>query len=320
MRDVGVPFRLATNWTLTMLNRTVMFAKQNTPDSVRVFARRALLEAHNARLRITVPVEDRSPFVNVYHCAVRKTASQWVKSVFSDPIVYRRSGLVTYDPRYYGWKDPRVCPPQRIGLSLYFPYKRYAKMPKPEPHRTFFIYRDPRDLLVSSYFSTRDSHTPMGDVLAVRAALRERSQKDGMLYLIENLTRKGMFNAVRSWVEAPPSETIRLIRYEDLTGADQLGEMDALMRHCGINLPPEELTALLEKYSFSRMNERKKAGGISHYRKGKSGDWRNHFDDDIEQAFRNATGNLLDILGYSTTDVTESRPVEPLTGPGPSRR
>jgi hypothetical protein len=313
VRDVGVPFRPARNWTLTMLNRTVMFAKQHTPDSVRVLARRALLEAHNAKLRVTVPVEDRSPFVNVYHCAVRKTASQWVKSVFSDPIVYRRSGLVTYDPRYYGWKDPRVCPPQRIGLSLYFPYKRYLKMPKPAEHRTFFIYRDPRDLLVSSYFSTRDSHTPMGDVLEVRSALRERSPKDGMLYLIEHLTRKGMFNAVRSWVEAPPSETIRLVRYEDLTGERQFAEMDALMRHCGIAIPPEELTTLLDKYSFSRMNERKKAGEISHYRKGKSGDWRNHFDDDIEQAFRNATGNLLDILGYAEPATARTRSTGPST-------
>lgn len=289
-----------------MFNRTVMFTKQHTPDSMRVIARRALLEAHNARLRLTVPVAERCEFVNVYHCAVRKTASQWVKSVFSDPIVYRHSGLVTYDPRYYGWKDPRVCPPNRIGLSLYFPYKRYLKMPKPEAHRTFFIYRDPRDLLVSSYFSTRDSHTPMGDVLEVRAALRDRPKKDGMLYLIEHLTKKGMFNAVRSWVEAPPSETIRLIRYEDLTGEDQLAEMDALMRHCGFDIPRPELMTLLDKYSFTRMNERKKAGTVSHYRKGRSGDWQNHFDDDIEQAFQQATGNLLSILGYAEPAATTS--------------
>jgi hypothetical protein len=291
-----------------MLNRTVMFAKQHSPDSVRVAVRRALLGAYNTRMRLTVPVADRCEFTNIYHCAVRKTASQWVKSVFSDPIVYRHSGLVTYDPRYYAWKDPRVVPPNRIGLSLYFPHKRYLKMPKPDAHRTFFIYRDPRDLLVSSYFSTKDSHTPMGDVLEVRAALQEKSKKDGMLYLIGHLTKKGMFNAVRSWVEAPPSENVRLIRYEDLTGEDQVAEMEALLRHCGINIPQAELETLLDKYSFSRMNERKKAGTVSHYRKGKSGDWQNHFDDDIDQAFKQATGNLLEILGYSATDTTPTTP------------
>ncbi|HWS33784.1 MAG TPA: sulfotransferase domain-containing protein [Actinoplanes sp.] len=288
-----------------MFNRAVMFAKQHSPDSVRVVARRAQLGAHNTRLRLTVPVADRCEFTNVYHCAVRKTASQWVKSVFSDPIVYRHSGLATYDPRYYGWKDPRVVPPNRIGLSLYFPYKRFSKMPKPAAHRAFFIYRDPRDLVVSSYFSTRDSHTPMGDVLEVRSILREKSKKEGMLYLIDHLAKKGMFNAVRSWVDAPPSETVRLVRYEDLTGDHQLDEMDALMRHCGIAVPRPELAELLDRYSFSRMNERKKAGQVSHYRKGQSGDWRNHFDDDLTEAFQRATGNLMDKLGYDR----ESRPV-----------
>ena len=282
-----------------MFNRAMMYAKQHSPDSVRVVARRALMEAHNTRLRATVPVADRSPFTNIYHCAVRKTASQWIKSVFSDPIVYRHTGLVTYDPRYYSWRDPKVVPADRIGLSLYFPYARYQKMPKPEAHRTFFIYRDPRDLLVSSYFSTRDSHTPMGDVLEVRAVLREKSQKEGMLFLIEDLTRKGMFNAVRSWVQAPPTPEVRLVRYEDLFGEDQMTEMDALLKHCGIDVPEAELTTLLDRYSFSKMNDRKRAGRVSHYRKGKSGDWQNHFDDDIAAAFTRATGDLLDRLGYT---------------------
>lgn len=281
-----------------MLNRAIMFAKQHSPDSVRVIARRAQQEAHNTRLRLTVPVTDRCEFVNIYHCAVRKTASQWVKSVFSDPIVYRHSGLATYDPRYNGWKDPRVVPPNRIGLSLYFSHKRYTKMPKPDAHRAFFIYRDPRDLVVSSYFSTRDSHAPMGDVLEVRAVLRDKPKKEGMLYLIDHLAKKGMFNAVRSWVTAPPSENVRLVRYEDLTGENQFAEMDALMRHCGIAVPHDELATLLDKYSFSRMNERKKAGGVSHYRKGQSGDWRNHFDDDLTAAFTRATGTLMQHLPY----------------------
>ncbi|KHD74490.1 sulfotransferase domain-containing protein [Actinoplanes utahensis] len=285
-----------------MLNRAMMYAKQHSPDSVRVLARRALLEAHNARLRATVTVTERSEFTNIYHCAVRKTASQWIKSVFSDPIVYRHTGLVTYDPRYYGWRDPKVVPENRIGLSLYFPYARYLKMPKPAAHRTFFIYRDPRDLLVSSYFSTRDSHTPMGDVLEVRAVLREKSRKDGMLFLIDDLNRKGMFNAVRSWVQAPPSEQVRLVRYEDLFGENQMREMDALLRHCGLTVPQDELATLLDRYSFAKMNDRKRAGNVSHYRKGKSGDWQNHFDDDIAEAFRRATGDLLDRLGYSSPE------------------
>lgn len=281
-----------------MLNSAVMIAKQRTPESVRVLARRAQLEAYNAKLRITVPVATRSEFTNIYHCAVRKTASQWIKAVFSDPIVYRHSGLLTYDPRFYGWKHPRVVPANRIGLSLFFPRPRFDKMPKPEKYRAFFVMRDPRDVVVSSYFSTRNSHGPMGDVLEVRKVLLEKPRKEGMLWLIGDMAKKNRFGALRSWVEAPASDEVRLVKYEDLTGENQAAEMEALLRHCGINLPADDLATVLDRYSFSKMNERQGTGKVSHYRKGQAGDWANHFDDDIYEAFNKATGDLVERLGY----------------------
>ena len=281
-----------------MFNRTVMYAKQRTPESLRVVARRAQLEAHNARLRLTVPVVARCEFTNIYHCAVRKTASQWVKALFSDPLVYRYCGLPTYDPRFYGWKHPDVVPRNRIGLSLFFPYARYEKMPKPADYRAFFVYRDPRDMIVSSYFSTLKSHGPMGDVLEVRRALQEKSKKDGLLFLIDDFARKGRFNAVRSWVAAPPSDEVRLFRYEDLTGERQAEQVGELMRHCGIAIPPDDLATLLTKYSFSTMNIKQGAGAVSHYRKGEPGDWVNHFDEDINDRFLAKTGDLVEALGY----------------------
>jgi hypothetical protein len=286
-----------------MFNRTLMFAKQHTPNHLRVKARRTMLEAHNARLRLTVPVVARSEYVNIYHCAVRKTASQWVKSVFSDPIVYRHSGLLTYDPRFYNWRDPRVCPPNRIALSLFFHRNRFNEIPKPERYRAFFVLRDPRDMVVSSYFSTKDSHGPMGDVVEVRKVLRELPKKEGLLYLIDDLAKKGRFNALRSWVLAPEDDAVKLIRYEDLTGPGQAEEVGALMRHCGIEIPRPELEILLDRYSFSSMNKKKGAGQVSHYRKGEAGDWRNHFDDDIQAAFQKAAGaKLVERLGYQASD------------------
>ncbi|ROP28865.1 sulfotransferase domain-containing protein [Couchioplanes caeruleus] len=282
-----------------MLNRTVMYAKQHTPNSMRVVMRRTMLEAHNTRLRLTVPVVSRCEYVNIYHCAVRKTASQWIKALFSDPIVYRHSGLLTYDPRFYNWSHPQVCPRDRVALSLFFSRERFDAIPKPEEHRAFFVLRDPRDMVVSSYFSTRKSHAPMGDIPKVRKELEERPFKDGMLYLIHHLAKKGTFKALRSWATAPDDGAVQLFRYEDLTGPGQREQVDRLMRHCGIVIPQPELTTLLSRYSFSEMNSRAGAGTVSHYRKGQPGDWRNHFDDDIQEAFAKATGDLIDLLGYA---------------------
>ena len=294
-----------------MTSRTITFAKQHTPNSLRVVARRAQLEAHNARLRFTVPVAARSPYQNIYHCPIRKAASQWIQALFMDALVYRYSGLLPYVPRYYTWRHPQPIPPGRAALSLYLSYKRFETLPKPENHRVFFVLRDPRDIVVSSYFSNRNSHTPMGDVLEVRKVLLEKPMKEGLLYVIGHLAKKRTFSGLRSWATAADSETTRLFRYEDLTGERQLDAVGDLMRHCGIVLPPAELQGLLARYSFARMkSDREVAAPTSHYRKGKPGDWQNYFDDDVHEAFEAAAGNLVDLLGYPARGSAQASSAE----------
>jgi len=285
-----------------MTHRAITFAKHHTPNSVRVTARRVISEAQHARLRLTVKVDVPSEYRNVYHCAMRKTASQWIKALLSDPVVYRHSGLLMHDPRPYKWEYPQAFPPGRAVSTLFVSHQRFMGIQKPGAYRAFFVLRDPRDIVVSSYFSTRNSHTPMGDVPQVRKVLLEKPKKEGLLYVIDHLARKGTFKGLRSWATAPDADSIRLVRYEDLTGERQAEEVDGLLKHSGIHLPPAELTALLSRYSFSRMRGGKdRPGSISHYRKGQPGDWRQHFDDDISEAFTAATGDLVDILGYSRT-------------------
>jgi hypothetical protein len=282
-----------------MKNRAVRFTKHHTPNSVRVVARRVMCEAHNARLRLTVPVESRSEFDNVYHCTMRKTASQWIKALLSDPTVYRHSGLLPYDPRPHGWHPPQAFPPGRAVSSLFISHQGFMSIPKPENYRAFFVLRDPRDIVVSSYFSYRSSHAPMGDVPQVREALRDKPPKEGLLHVIGHLSQKGTFRAIRAWATAPDLDAVRLFRYEDLTGERQVEELDRLLRHCGILLPPSDLAALESRYSFTRMRGGQGgAGTVSHYRRGEPGDWRNHFDDEVHEAFTAATGDLVDLLGY----------------------
>jgi hypothetical protein len=50
--------------------------------------------------------------------------------------------------------------------------------------------------------------------------------------------------------------------------------------------------------------DRDKERPVSHYRKGTAGDWRNHFDADISAAFTAATGNLVELLGYESTNAS----------------
>ncbi|WFE39361.1 sulfotransferase domain-containing protein [Micromonospora sp. WMMD998] len=292
-----------------MINRAVEFAKHNSPNSLRVAARRAQMEARNARMRLTVPVVARSEFDNIFHCTVRKTGSQWIKALFSDPAVYRHCGLLPYDPRFYPGGATAPVPAGRTGLAIFLSHKRFEAVPKAGTYRAFFVIRDPRDVVVSSYFSLRNSHAPMGDIPQARQALQELPKKDGMLYVIDRLRDKKQFGQMRSWAQARPAETFRLFRYEDLTGERQADEVDRLLRHCGITLPPAELESLLARYSFTKMKKDKETPGrISHYRKGAAGDWRNHFDDEIYAAYTAAAGDLAEVLGYSARDGSAGDP------------
>ncbi|MBB4764316.1 hypothetical protein BJ971_004872 [Actinoplanes digitatis] len=230
---------------------------------------------------------------------MRKTASQWIKAILNDPAVYRHSGLLPYDPRPYNWHPPMAFPPGRVVSSLFISHKGFLSIPKPDRYRAFFVCRDPRDIVVSSYFSYRSSHTPMGDVPQVRSALRGRSPKEGLLYVIDHHSRRGTFKSLRAWATAPSTEAVRIVRYEDLTGERQLEDLDRLLRHCGIALPPTDLAALRDRYSFSRMRGAPAGSGtVSHYRRGEPGDWRNHFDDEVQEAFSAAAGDLVRLLGY----------------------
>ena len=130
------------------------------PRAKAAFAENRVLLRHVAR---------RSDVRNIYHCCVHKTGSQWIRKVFADPEIYRVTGLRTYayGPRlddgdrnrsYPEVSFDRPFPVRRIVSPLYIPYESFVELPKPEPWRAFFVLRDPRDIVVSWYFSSKSSH------------------------------------------------------------------------------------------------------------------------------------------------------------------
>ncbi len=249
-------------------------------------------------------VVERSPFVNIYHCCTQKTASQWFRAVFSDPVMIRHTGL---DPEPYvalGLRQARIeepLPPRTVGVHLYIDHPTYAALPKAEPYRSFYVLRDPRDLVVSWYFSARFSHARNPTVLEMRAALEKLDEKEGLKYIIDKIAEFGTFEAQLSWVEAPPDPHVRIFRYEDLA-ADNAAFLARLLDWLEIHLRPDEFEGLARRNSFERLSHGRKQGEEatrSHYRKGVAGDWKNHFDAEIAAHFRAVTGDLVERLGYA---------------------
>lgn len=252
---------------------------------------------------------------NIYHCCVHKTASQWVKSILGDARIQKYSNLSLYLPdaeerRILGGYNLReseteltiqACPLRTIAGSLHINFENFLAIPKPEHYKAFFVTRDPRDIVVSWYFSSKYSHILNKEVFKNRQKLNESSIEDGLLYSIEHLNNYGLFQALKSWIVAPQKDNnILIFKFEKLTLSNNFQAFKTLFEHCDIRIPDKVLSQLLQDYSFEKLSGRKQGqeNKTSHFRKGVSGDWKNYFNDTILEKFYQATGNLTEKLGY----------------------
>jgi hypothetical protein len=171
--------------------------------------------------------------------------------------------------------------------------------------RGVHLFRDPRDMVVSGYFSHRNSHpidvdgVRWTELIRHRINLRKLDEEAGMMAEIEF---SGYFlDHMLSWDYDAPN--VLAVRMEDLV-SDPAAQWRRMLAHWQLldRLPGGHLDGLLATHSFERM-----AGGArkigeedqtSHYRKGVAGDWRNHLNEDHLKLFRKRYGDLVERLGY----------------------
>lgn len=166
-----------------------------------------------------------------------------------------------------------------------------------QPHRVnYFIYRDPRDMLVSQVFFATEmneehgmheyykSLPDFGERLKVAITGIDR---DG-LYMV---SVKQRYASVFEWLEQP---NVMCIRFEDLidnrdaTLNAMLDEVESI----GYKIPTRREKAL--SILVEAIQPRK-----SHtFRSGKTGDWREHFTEEHKKLFKDTTGDLLMKMEY----------------------
>jgi len=259
-----------------------------------------------ARLK-WVRIKETSPHDNIYYCCTQKTASQWLRSVLSDPIIFKYTGLrvLPYQQlglKYAAFQEP--FPAKTIIAHLYVSYPAYLTIKKPRHHRTFFILRDPRDIVTSWYFSAQYSHVPVPPVPKLRKDLKTMDRHEGLKYIIDTLDDWGSFDAQRSWVHAEKeNKGIKIFRYEDLAN-DYPSFLDRLFAYLEIHIPDNKFSVLCGRHTFKKYSGWRDPGDediYSHYRKGVSGDWKKYFDTELSDYFRLKTGDLLEVLGYEAS-------------------
>jgi hypothetical protein len=203
------------------------------------------------------------------------------------------------------------------------------------PARSFHVIRDPRDVIVSGYFSHRNSHPTEGiqGLAGHREHLRSVPKEEGLIREMD-FSRRSLLD-MAEWDYCRPE--ILEVRLEELAASPYDGFV-RIFRH--LELLPEdepasgrELASVYLRRALNRLASRpalaavrrpmpatgeillgavygnrfeaqtkgRRAGAEdanSHYRKGVAGDWVNHFTPKVADAFEERFGDMLGRLGY----------------------
>ncbi len=170
-----------------------------------------------------------------------------------------------------------------------------------QPNRVnYFIYRDPRDMLISHVFFATDMHEGHGmhDYYQNLADFDERLKvaitgidRDGLFMVDVRRRYEGVFE----WLEQPG---MMCIRFEDLLNQREkvLSAMLDQVEKTGYRIPtPREqaIKVLLETIQPKKSKT---------FRSGKTGEWTKYFKAEHKALFKEVAGDLLVRLGYESSN------------------
>jgi hypothetical protein len=162
----------------------------------------------------------------------------------------------------------------------------------------YFIYRDPRDVVVSASHYLRHMN-PWHRMSRTFRALP--SDEDGILLSIEGLPDDGRparlpsvavrFRWYAGWLDSPH---VCAMRFEWLVGPERDKQLERIVDfYASRTTTPVDRQATLENVRAQIAPEK------SHtYRKDKGGGWREAFTPRLKDAFKRVAGDLLIRLGY----------------------
>lgn len=160
--------------------------------------------------------------------------------------------------------------------------------------------RDPRDALVSQYYSWKFTHKNNSPrILAAREELLKLDERSGLKFLIEEKFFS-FGNNISKWKDSLGElQKIHILRYEEVLD-DFSKSVGGALTHLGIDYTDELLIRVEQATSFKAKTSRKpgEEDQTSHYRKGVAGDHLRLFDDEITSLFNREYGSSLTALGY----------------------
>lgn len=163
------------------------------------------------------------------------------------------------------------------------------------------VYRDPRDMLISGYFSSKYSH-PAEDhpkLQLHRKKLHTVSSEDGIILEMDYLDE--YFQDMRGWDFN--DKRFLNVPFESLYKTEECAKLMMVTMVTRLLAPIDspKLDKILEENTFTKLSKGRRVGEENvkhHYRKGTSGDWRNHFTPKVNREFMKRYEDILIHYGY----------------------
>jgi hypothetical protein len=188
--------------------------------------------------------------------------------------------------------------PQNLFLKTHLFYSdEYAAHLANEKFIKFFVYRDPRDMVVSLAFFVlkQKKEWPMAQAMSFDDRLLDIITEGKMFYQTHPPVSNGiaeLYGSYFNWLKMP---NMLSIRFEDLVGPKGGGTVEAqrktirkIVEHLGLNLSEAEIEAVSNKIF----------GGTFSFREGKIGSWKKYFKPIHIEAFKAHAGQTLIDWGY----------------------
>ena len=163
----------------------------------------------------------------------------------------------------------------------------------------YFIFRDPRDVVVSHVFYVTDMearhvHHDYYQSLTdfdsrLKVSILGRPDSD-----VEFPDIAARFAPYLGWLDQP---SVLTVHFEDLIN-DRAAALNRIIDHFLASVPLEAPRQLIFESLESSINPSRSPT----FRSGKTGEWKKHFTEEHKKIFKNVTGDLLIRLGYEKED------------------
>ena len=244
-----------------------------------------------------------------------KCASSWMSRIFYS--IQKRTGLTI---SYGASSDMELV----IVPNASFDWLEKVST----DYKGIHLVRDPRDVIISGYFSHRNTHRirDWENLAKHRKVLQEVDFNEGLFLEMEFSTYFLMEHMYR-WNYQNPK--VLELKFEEVTKLDydfteifqfldlhtpektlntkkylnKLNNKNLWVgRYSNIGLNGTEITEIIEENSFKKLSKGRKQGAedtTNHYRKGISGEWKTCFTDEHVAHFKEKFGGLVEKLGYT---------------------